>query len=129
MAVPALLDLLGLPYTGSGALALGLALHKDKAKELLVARGVPTPAFRVVERLAELDGAGPSLPAHREALPRGRIGGHRLRLGGRGPSAASSDAVRRVLRTFHQPALVERFVPGREVYVRCWATRPAARCR
>ena len=46
MAVPALLDLLGLAYSGSGALALGLALHKDKAKELLVARSVLTPPGR-----------------------------------------------------------------------------------
>src|SRR5262245_35522551 len=47
MVVPCLLDLVGLPYTGSPALALGLALHKDKAKELLRSRGVPTPDFRV----------------------------------------------------------------------------------
>ena len=44
MAIPVLLDLLNLPYSGSGALALGLALHKDKAKELLVGRGVPPRA-------------------------------------------------------------------------------------
>jgi D-alanine-D-alanine ligase len=55
MAVPALLDLLGLPTPAPARLALGLALHKDKAKELLVARGVPTPRFRVVERLARLE--------------------------------------------------------------------------
>ena len=84
MAVPALLDLLGLPYSGSGALALGLALHKDKAKELLVARGVPTPAFRVVERLARLEDVGPFLSADCEALPRGRVGRGGLRLGGGG---------------------------------------------
>jgi D-alanine-D-alanine ligase len=39
-----LLDLKGIPYTGSSAFALSLALHKDKAKEVLRARGVPTPA-------------------------------------------------------------------------------------
>src|SRR5689334_4269151 len=54
MAVPCLLDLLGIPYTGSSALSLGLALHKHKAKELLRARGVPTPEFRVVERVEDL---------------------------------------------------------------------------
>src|SRR5262249_25709309 len=35
VVVPALLDLAGVPYTGSGPLALGLALHKDRAKVLL----------------------------------------------------------------------------------------------
>src|SRR5690242_16631503 len=43
MVVPCLLEMLGLPYTGSSALSLGLALHKNKAKELLRARGVRTP--------------------------------------------------------------------------------------
>src|SRR5204862_2411772 len=41
--VPMLLDKEGVPYTGSGPLALSLALHKHKAKEILRARGVPTP--------------------------------------------------------------------------------------
>src|SRR5450432_50187 len=54
MAASALLEVLGIPYTGSAPLALGLALYKDKAKELLVARGVPTPAFALVSSLAEV---------------------------------------------------------------------------
>src|SRR5215831_13219145 len=53
MAIPCLLELLGLPYTGSSALALGLALHKDKAKELLRARSVPTPEFALVTRVQD----------------------------------------------------------------------------
>src|SRR5216684_6592819 len=54
MAVPCLLELLGLPYTGSPGLALGMALHKHKAKELLKARSIPTPEFFVVERFQDL---------------------------------------------------------------------------
>src|SRR5688572_30484162 len=54
MVVPALLEMVGVPYTGNSALALGLSLHKDKAKELLLARGVPTPQFAVVRSVAEI---------------------------------------------------------------------------
>src|SRR5256885_11794703 len=36
--MPLLLDLEAIPYTGSGAFALGLALRKDRAKELLHAQ-------------------------------------------------------------------------------------------
>src|SRR5438093_546619 len=54
MALPCLLELLEVPYTGSPPLALGLALHKDKAKEILLARGVPTPPFRLVARVSDL---------------------------------------------------------------------------
>src|SRR5579872_1582037 len=41
--LPLLLDREGIAYTGSGPLALSLALHKHKAKDVLRARGVPTP--------------------------------------------------------------------------------------
>src|SRR5207245_1554566 len=59
MVVPALLDLVGVPYTGSGAFALGLALRKDRAKEILRAAGVPTPEARLV---SSGDGGDVDLP-------------------------------------------------------------------
>lgn len=116
MAVPLLLDLLGLPYTGSPALSLGLALHKDKAKELLKSRGVSTPAFRVVHHLEDVVAVDLPFPLivkpSREDASVGisfdSVVHDRAGLG---------RAVEAVLRTFHQPALVEQFVTGREVYV------------
>jgi D-alanine-D-alanine ligase len=54
MLVPAMLELLQVPYTGSSALSLALALHKNKAKEILRARGVPTPEFCVIQHVEEL---------------------------------------------------------------------------
>ena len=41
--VPALLDLLGIPYTGSDAVALGVTLDKSLAKAVVRAVGVATP--------------------------------------------------------------------------------------
>ena len=123
MAVPCLLDLLGLPYSGSGALALGLALHKDKAKELLAARGVPTPAFQVIERLAQLEGMALPFPLivkpSREDASVGVDFDSVVE-----DERSLRDAVRRVLRTFKQPALVERYIPGREVYVSLLGNTP-----
>src|SRR5262249_10979159 len=57
---PAVFDMLGLRYTGSGPLAIGLALHKPKAKDILRSRGVPTPASCTIERVK--DAAGVDLP-------------------------------------------------------------------
>jgi D-alanine-D-alanine ligase len=116
MLVPALLDLLGVPYTGSSALSLALALHKDKAKEILTARGVPTPGFRLVEHLEDLTRVDLPFPLivkpSREDASAGidfdSVVTDRRGLG---------RAVGRVLRTFRQPALVEQYVDGREVYV------------
>src|SRR3989442_2488130 len=41
----ALLDVIGVPYTGSGALASALAMDKDLSKRLFRAAGVPVPAW------------------------------------------------------------------------------------
>lgn len=123
MAVPCLLDLLGLPYSGSGGLALGLALHKDKAKELLVARGVPTPPFRVIERPAQVENIALPFPLivkpSREDASVGVDFDSVVR-----DERGLKEAVRRVLRTFRQPALVEQFIPGREVYVSLLGNTP-----
>lgn len=116
MLLPALLELWSVPYTGNSALSLTLALHKDKAKEILSARGVPTPAFRVVkhfEEVAEIDLGFPLIvkPSREDAsmgIDFDSVAHNRQQLG---------RAVNRVLRTFRQPALVEQFIVGREVYV------------
>jgi D-alanine-D-alanine ligase len=41
----ALLDVVGVPYTGSGALGSALAMDKDLSKQLFRAAGVPVPAW------------------------------------------------------------------------------------
>lgn len=48
--VQGLLELLGLPYTGSGVLASALAMNKIMTKRLLLQAGLPTPPFAVVRR-------------------------------------------------------------------------------
>ena len=55
--VPALLDLLGVPYTGSDAVALGVALDKVLCKRLVAACGVRTADYALVTRPGQL-------PAH-----------------------------------------------------------------
>lgn len=123
MVIPCLLDLMGIPYTGSHALALGLALHKNKAKDVLRSRAVPTPESRLVTRLEDVltvDLAFPLIvkPAREDAsvgVDFDSVVEDRHALG---------DAVGRVLERFHQPALVEQFVPGREIYVPILGNRP-----
>ena len=116
MLVPGMLELLQLPYTGNTALSLALSLHKNKAKEILKARGVPTPDFRLVshvEELTEVDLPFPLIvkPSREDAsmgIDFDSVVHTRQQLG---------RSVAKVLRTFRQPALVERFIEGREIYV------------
>lgn len=123
MAVPVLLDLLRLPYTGSSGLSLGLALHKHKAKELLQARGVPTPAFRVAERRDQV--ARVDLPYPLIVKPLREDASVGVDFDSVVSDRASLDrAVRTVLNRFHQPALIERYIAGREIYVPVLGNRP-----
>ena len=46
--VQAALDLLGVPYTGSGYLASGLAMDKAMAKRLMENAGIPTPPWKLL---------------------------------------------------------------------------------
>lgn len=113
--LPQLLELEGIAYTGSGSFALSLALRKDKVKEVLRARGIPAPQGRLVTGGDNLPGdlRYPLIvkPAREDASV--------------GISSASvvhtPDAlaarVRYVLAHYNQPALVEEYVEGREIYV------------
>jgi D-alanine-D-alanine ligase len=59
--VQGILEVLGLPYTHSGVLASALAMHKERAKAVMRAAGVPVPGGRLVRRAAA---------AHAHALAR-----------------------------------------------------------
>ncbi|MGH6734944.1 MAG: D-alanine--D-alanine ligase family protein [Methyloceanibacter sp.] len=114
--VPALCELFDQPYLLSDPLTLAACLDKAVAKRLVRDAGVPTPAFAVAERsAAELQGWD-QFPAFVKPLAEGT---------GKGCEAASlvrtpeqlQAAVTGVLTRFSQPALVERFLSGREFTV------------
>lgn len=48
--IQGLLEMLEIPYTGSGVLASALAINKIAAKKIFALEGIPTPAFTVVTR-------------------------------------------------------------------------------
>ncbi len=112
--VAGILEQMGMAFTGSPALALGLALHKDQAKALLRGSGIPTPAWCIVPEGSAM-GPGPGFPVIvKPAREDGSIG---IGFGSvANEREALLQAVHRVWR-MHQPALVERFVDGREFCV------------
>ena len=56
-AIQGLLEILGIPYTGSGVLASAIGMNKVMTKRLLEAHGVPTPKYSVL-RLDHLSAPG-----------------------------------------------------------------------
>ncbi|MDP9035792.1 MAG: D-alanine--D-alanine ligase [Myxococcota bacterium] len=113
-AVPLLLELLGIPFTGSPPEVLSLALRKDRVKLRLEAAGIPTPAGRVLAR-----------PDDACDLPFPLIVKPAREDGSVGISRASvvhsreelTRAVEAVVTSLRQPCLVEEFVDGREFNV------------
>ena len=56
------LELLGIPYTGSGVMASAIALDKVMTKRLWLADGLPTPRYVVLERDAQTNAHTRSVP-------------------------------------------------------------------
>jgi D-alanine-D-alanine ligase len=48
--IQGMLELMKIPYTGSGVLASALALHKIMAKRIFICEKIPTPSFEVFQR-------------------------------------------------------------------------------
>ena len=53
--VPAILDLLGIPYTGSDALTMAVSLDKGMSKKVFRSERVPTPDWFIAPSVAEVD--------------------------------------------------------------------------
>jgi D-alanine-D-alanine ligase len=114
--VQGLLELAGVPYTGSGVLASALAMDKLKAKEMFRLHNVPTPPYYVATRadldiLEEVHGSF-GFPA----IVKPRREGSSVGLAKCGSIAELADGIERAL-AFDEHALVERFVKATEVHV------------
>ncbi|MBI5419680.1 MAG: D-alanine--D-alanine ligase [Deltaproteobacteria bacterium] len=114
--VPALLELLGIPYVGSDPLTLCVTLDKPVAKRLAASAGFPTPNFRTFRSAAEFADAGLSYPVIVKPAFEGSSKGVRLASRAATPEKAR-EMVRFVTGTYRQDALVEEFVAGPEVTV------------
>jgi len=115
--IPAMLEMLRIPYTGSDPLTLGICLDKARAKEILAYRRVPTAKFSVIQswplngQLRHID-----YPMFVKPLFEGSSKGiwndslaHDLK--------ELKTVVEKMWDTYQQPALVEEYLPGREFTV------------
>jgi len=112
--IPAVLELLEIPYTGSGILGKSLDCNKFLTKKLLQQNGVPVPyyqlfstpldpldpglRFPLISKLNEVHGA---VEITKEAISENE---KRLR-----------ERLKFLIKTYKQPVLVEEFIVGREI--------------
>lgn len=117
--VPGILEMLGVPYVGSGPLAHSLSLDKVVAKMLFKQHGLPTPDFAV---LSDRDFAMPDLPFPLIVKPRHESTSFGLRVV-EDPSElrAAADVI---FEQFGQEVLVEQYIDGREINVGILGNNP-----
>ncbi len=115
--VPALLELLDIPYTGSDPATLSLALDKALAKKVVRAAGVDTPAFQLMVTGRErLDKQFTRWPLMVKPVAEGSSKGV-VRKSVVHTEAELREVVKEMLERYEQPALIEEFIGGREFTV------------
>ncbi|UVK50461.1 ATP-grasp domain-containing protein [Mesorhizobium sp. AR02] len=110
--VPAMLEMAGVPYIGSGPLGHALALDKVIAKRLICDLGVPTPDFRIMRRGTESTG---DLRFPMVVKPRHESDSCGVQLVHE--PAQLRQAVEVVVTQYAQDALVEEYIEGREITI------------
>jgi len=110
-AVQAILERIGVPYTGAGEASSRRAFDKIRSKEQFVASGVPSPAYQVVEARPGA-GTGLTLPVVIKPPREGSsVGVHIVR------EAEKLDEALADVARYAETALVEEFVEGKELTV------------
>jgi D-alanine-D-alanine ligase len=114
--IPAILEMYGIPYSGSDPVTLSLCLDKSRAKEILSFHNIPTPAFRVISSLDDLRSLSIPFPCIVKPLHEGSSKGI-LNSSVVDTRSQLRGEIKRVLADYDEPALVERFLKGREFTV------------
>ena len=112
--MPALLEALGLPYSGPGPLAAAVTQDKPMTKRLLSAAGLPTPPFEVLDCPEAALRCGLAFPLFVKPSHEGTGMGVQNESVVRCPEQLRRQ-VERIVQRYRQPALVESFIEGREL--------------
>jgi len=116
---PAVMEMLGIPYTGSGPLTLAIALDKARTKEVLSYQGIPVARFTTSEDTAAtlaklLPETG--YPVVVKPLSEGSSKGVKNSSFVKNDEELRAE-IRRIGSDYNQPAIIEEFLPGREFTV------------
>ncbi|MGO4886245.1 M20/M25/M40 family metallo-hydrolase [Anaerobacillus sp. MEB173] len=121
MHIPGILEMLGIPYVGSGPETHALALDKVVTKMILLQRGLPTPKFTVMEK--------PDSPImddlHYPLIVKPKDEAVSFGLKVVYDEEELRAGVQTIYETFQAPTLVEEYIEGREVNVGLLGNNPA----
>ncbi|MDD5155007.1 MAG: ATP-grasp domain-containing protein [Candidatus Omnitrophica bacterium] len=114
--IPAILDYLDIPYTGSSTISLALALNKALTKKILTAENIPTPRFQLFSKGSEALNPDLKFPLivkpNREGSAKGINSSCVV-----SDSHALFNKIKEINAFYKQEVLVEEFIEGRELTV------------
>lgn len=114
--VPAILDQYKIPYVFSGPVIMGLSLNKHLAKLVVASAGVPVTPGCLISHLREIEKCNLNYPFFVKPVSEGTGKGITEKSLVNNPSELFK-MVEWIITEFHQPALVEEYLPGREFTV------------
>ena len=118
--VPSILEMVGIPYVGSGPLAHSLALDKVVAKMIFVQEGIPTPDYAV------LQSSGFAMPDMEFPLivkPKNEAVSFGIKIVNNEDELR--EAAQAIFDQFQQPVLAEQYIDGIEINVGILGNNPA----
>jgi len=123
--IPAILEMLSIPYTGSSPLTQGLVLHKAKMKDMLRSHNVPTPSSQLFTSGKEKRDPSLRFPLIVKPVAQGSSAGITQK------SVVKNDLelkkqIKKILALFGQPVLVEPFLTGKEFSIALLGNPPKA---
>jgi len=114
--IPAMLDMLNIPFTGSDALTLGICLDKARTKEILSYYKIPNANFILVDKYKPLSNHSIEFPSIVKPVSEGSSRGIFNSSIVRNYDELNAE-IKRVVDEYNQPAIIEDFLPGKEFTV------------
>ena len=113
LQMPAMLEMLQIPYTGSSPLTHAFSLNKEKAKEIFIANNIPTADFQTIDNINFKLKKELKFPLIVKPVAEGSS------IGITNDSVVYNEInlkkqVKKILTIFKEPALIEPFLEGRE---------------
>ncbi len=121
--LPAILEMLRLPYTGNSPLTAGLILHKARTKEILKMYGVPTLPHQIFKLVSEKLNNKLQFPLIVKPMSEGSSAGITNKSIVRNNKELIGQ-IKEIIESFHEEALVEPYLEGREFSIGMWGNPP-----
>lgn len=113
--IPSMLEMLGIKYTGSDSITIGICHDKSRCKEILSYYNIPNSKFFITDKSVNNDN-GFKYPKFVKPLHEGSSKGIYDSSLVKNLNELNSE-IQRIRESYNQPALVEDYIPGKEFTV------------